>query len=318
MEVLIPAKASLSSYFGRKWKSLRSKVLRSGSAAAPPLPLPDTLFAAIGCQRSGTHLFREIVNSNPHVALLAEPFWPSPKSVQWSNYVRGLSASQFPPLYSLDALLLLDEYMTAVRQDVDIDCDWYGGGKPQLRALGVDVKYNQLRCVTPLAHALSAQPILLDYFRSRTFRLVHIIRKNVVQAALSMEIAIKRDVWQNYDYTELSGRYQIPWEMLRSRIEWFNAEREEFLRLAGDLPLHTCYYEHLVDDLKRVNASGEFPADTIVLAPVAKLLGVPNEFRFKSSIRKVVNRPYCEMLENYEELVISIRDSPYAEFADTL
>jgi hypothetical protein len=318
MAVLIPARVSLSSYVGNKWKRLRSKVLRSASADASSLRLPDTLFATIGCQRSGTHLFREIVNSNSHVALLSEPFSRYPKSVQWCHYVHGFAASQFPPLYPLDALLLLDEYMKSVRQDVEKDCDSYGGGKPQLSALGLDVKYNQLRCVSPLFHDLRAQPVLLDYFRSRKFRLVHIIRKNVVQASLSLAIAIKRDVWQNYDYTELSGRYHIPWKMLRSSIEWMNNEREEFLRLADDLPLHTCYYEDLVDDLKRVNAAGEFPADTIVLAPVAKLLGVPNEFRFKTSIRKVINRPYCEILENYDELLSTIRNSPYAEFADTL
>ncbi|MGN6391827.1 MAG: hypothetical protein ACTHM9_06235 [Gemmatimonadales bacterium] len=310
-EVSMLAKPSLSSYVGWKWRGLRSKML-------PPLPLPDTLFAAIGCQRSGTHLFREIVNSNPHVALLSEPFWPSPKPVQWGDYVRGLSASKFPPRLPLDALLLLDEYLTTVRQDVDIDFDWYGGRKPQLRTLGVNVKYNQSRSVTPLVHDLRAPPILLEYFRSRKFRIVHIIRQNVVQAALSHMIAMQRDVWQNYDHTELSGRFHIPWETLRGYIEWSNTEREEFLRLADDLPLHTCSYEDLVDDLKRVNTAGEFPADTIVLAPVAKFLGVPNEFRFASSIRKVINRPYGEILENYDELVSAIRDSPYAEFADTL
>jgi hypothetical protein len=111
MAVLIPARVSLSSYVGNKWKRLRAKVLRSASADASSLRLPDTLFATIGCQRSGTHLFREIVNSNSHVALLSEPFSRYPKSVQWCHYVHGLAASQFPPLYPLDALLLLDEYM---------------------------------------------------------------------------------------------------------------------------------------------------------------------------------------------------------------
>ena len=314
----MPSRTSLSSYVGNKWNRLRSKVLRSISADASSLPLPDMLFATISCQRSGTHLFREIVNSNSHVALLSEPFSRYPKSAQWCHYVQGLAAGRFPPSNLFDSLLLLDEYMNSVRQDVEKDCDSYGGEKPQLSALGMDVKYNQLRCVSPLLSDLRAQPVLLDYFRTRKFRIVHIVRKNVVQASLSLEIAKKRNVWQNYDYTELSGRYHISWEMLRSSIEWFNNEREEFLRLADDLSLHTCYYEDLVDDLKRVNAAGEFPADTIVLAPVAQLLGVPNEFRFKSSIRKVVNRPYCEVLENYDELLSTIRNSPYAEFADTL
>jgi hypothetical protein len=78
------------------------------------------------------------------------------------------------------------------------------------------------------------------------------------------------------------------------------------------------YYEDLVNDLKRVNSDGKFSTDTTVLDPVAKLLGVPDDFRYKSSIRKVINKPYCEVLENYEELVGAIRNSAFAEFADTL
>jgi hypothetical protein len=239
MDVLMPARASLSSYVGRQWSRLRSKVLRSASADASSLALPDTLFATIGCQRSGTHLFREIVNSNPHLALLSEPFTPYPKSVQWCNYVHSLAASEFPARYRRDALSLLDEYMKFVRNDVEQDCNWYGGVKPQLSALGIDVKYNQLRCVSSLVHDLGAQPILLDFFRSRKFRIIHIVRKNVVQAALSMSIAMKTDTWQNYEGTEFRGRHRIPWDMLHGYILWFQSERAEFERLAQDMSLHT-------------------------------------------------------------------------------
>jgi hypothetical protein len=285
--------------------------------ASRPLAF-HTPFALIACQRSGTHLLREILNSNPCIALLAEPFSRQPQSVYWLNFVRTLPENQYPPLLPEDATALLDQYLQVIQRDVQENRCWYGGSKVPLKALGLDVKYNQLKCVTPLITDLRAQPFLLDYFWNRRFRIVHMVRNNVVHAALSGIISNIRGVWQNYDDHVIQGQFRIPPAELFRCIRWIQDEREEFLRLAQSLPMQTCVYEELVEDLRQIDASGFFPKDAAALRPLAKFLGVPNRFRYGREICKVINRPYAEILENYDELVRALADSEFAELADTL
>jgi hypothetical protein len=238
--------------------------------------------------------------------------------VYWHNFVKTLPEHEYPRQTSADAILLLDQYLQLIERDIHENSDWYWGPKPQLKTMGLDVKYNQLRSVTPLFIDLRAQPLLLDYFRNRNFRIVHMVRNNLVHAAISLIVCKLRKVYQNYDGSVIQGQYRIaPCELFQC-IAWIKDEREEFLRLAQDLPMQTCVYEELIEDLGRVDAAGNFPEDTIVLSRLATFLDVPNRFRYRDYTRKVINKPYAEIIQNYSELVQSLKQSEYSEFAETL
>jgi len=294
-------------------------IARRAFAVVSPAPRAKPIpFALVSCQRSGTHLFLEIFNSNPHAALFAEAFCPFEKQVYWNHYVRSLPARLYPPQFPADAMDLLDGYLERIQADVDDDADYYGGPKRQLAALGLDVKYNQLRCVAPLFGDLRSPPLLLDYFRSRGFGIIHLVRKNIVHAALSLIIAKWRNVWTNDSGSVIRGRYHVSWDMLHSEISWMVEEHKEFLRAAQGLPVLTCTYEDMVDDLRNANRAGVLPANTTVFRPVADLLGLPDLFRYAGNHRKVINRPYAEIVEGHDELVRALRDSEYAEFAETI
>ncbi|MEX0641050.1 MAG: hypothetical protein WD468_00035 [Pirellulales bacterium] len=290
----------------------------SPSCAASECTDPYTPFALIACQRTGTHLLREILNSNPCIALLAEPFSRNPKPIYWLNYVQNLPEDQYPPLLPSDATILLDDYMQAIRKDVQVNRRWYGGTKFPLRALGLDVKYNQLKCFSPLFTSLLAPPFLLQYFADRQVRIVHMLRSNLVHTALSVIISNMRNIWQNYDGAVIQGKFTVPPPMLIHHVRWVQGEREEFLRLAQGLMVQSCIYEDLIADFQRTDSSGYFPEDSVALSPLAEFLDVPNRFRHRRQICKVINRPYAEILENYDELVSALRDSEFSEFADTL
>ncbi len=281
-------------------------------------PVPSCHFALIGCQRTGTHLLREIVNSNPHVALMVETFSLTPKRMYWCNFLRTLPKSRFPPLTPEIAMDVFDEHVRRIRRDVQIEPEWYGGSKPDLKALGLDVKYNQLKNFASLSINLRSRPLLLDYFKTRNFRILHMVRKNLAHSALSLILANIRGVWHNYDASTFSGRHHVFWETLHSHMKWIQVEREEFVHLTQDLPVLTCVYEDLVGDLSQLNESGEFPEETTVLKPLAEFLGVPNRFVYDGKMRKVVNKPYVEILDNFDELVQELRKSEFCEFADSL
>jgi hypothetical protein len=276
------------------------------------------VFALVACQRTGTQVLREVLNTSPAVALLAEPFSVGPEPIYWQNFVRTLPSSDFPPQYASDALALLDRYVALIRQDVDKTYEWYGGPKSRLRAVGLDVKYNQLRCANPIFSDLRTQPLLLEYFRARQVPIVHLVRGNLAHNALSMIIANMRRVWHTYDGRPIEGRYRIPPADLIGYMVWIKEERDEFMRLAQDLTMQTFVYEDLVNDLSRINAAGDFPEDTRVLSRLATFLDVPNHFRNDRQMHKVINKPYADILENCDELVAALEASEFSEFAHTL
>jgi hypothetical protein len=277
-------------------------------------------FALIACQRAGAHLFADIVNSHPCVAFFAEPFTRLPKWTHWCNYVRTLPPDRFPALFAKDAMDLLDQYVQAIRCDVDQDVEAYGGYKLPLRAIGLDVKYNQLRAVTSLLADLGSPPVLLDYFCSRGFRIIHLVRKNIVHNALSLLVAKYRNIWTNENGGVIDGRYRISWAMLQAELRWIAEARDNLLRWADELqiPLHTCTYEDLVADLGRIDREGNFPENTAAVRPLAELLGVPNWFHFLGRQHKVINRPYSEIIDGYDDVVQELQSSEFAEFAETI
>ena len=77
-------------------------------------------------------------------------------------------------------------------------------------------------------------------------------------------------------------------------------------------------YEDLIDDLARVDGAGNFPADTKVLRQIAAFLGVTNRFHYNGYLRKVINKPYAELIENLDELIEGLARSEFAEFAPSL
>jgi hypothetical protein len=276
------------------------------------------IFSLVACQRSGTHLLREMLNSSPWIALAAEPFSPGANPMLWQNYVRTLSPENYPPPTFIDARALLDRYMHLIENDIEQNSDWYGGPKPQLKAIGLDVKYDQLKCVVSLYSDLRDLPILLKYFRKRNVRIIHLVRENLVHTAISNLIALDRKVWDNYEGTLIRGKYHLCPNELMKYISWIKNEREEFEALCDELTVQACCYEDLVDDISRVDGHGYLPENSKVLAPIADFLGVPNRFRYNGWTKKVINRPYSDVIENYDEIVATIEGSDVAELAATL
>ena len=72
-------------------------------------------FAIIACQRSGTHLLREILNSNPNLAIVTEALSPGNYPGTWYNFLARNPAERVPPATAVEATTLLDEYLSSVR-----------------------------------------------------------------------------------------------------------------------------------------------------------------------------------------------------------
>ena len=117
--------------------------------------------------------------------------------------------------------------------------------------------------------------------------------------------------------TEIQTSICIEPHELLGYIRWIIRERDEFVRLSHDLVVHQCHYEDLVLDLARVEEPGGFLTGTRALAPIAEFLQVPNRFRYAGRIRKAVDRPYAEFVENYDELVAAVASSEFSGLLHT-
>ena len=164
-------------------------------------------FVVIGARRTGTNILREILNTNCEIAMLGEVFTPSSAPAHWPNFIAHRPFGELPPLNSIEASSLLDEYFEFV--EYRIRNHWHNNSKALSRAFGVDIKYDQLSEVKPRDRPPTASPFLLDYLKRRGFIIVHSVRKNVIKCAISEMVAQERNLWHNYNRAIIDRTYYI-------------------------------------------------------------------------------------------------------------
>ncbi|MFT7536594.1 MAG: hypothetical protein ACI85K_002548, partial [Hyphomicrobiaceae bacterium] len=274
-----------------------------------------TYFALVGSQRCGTNFFRELMNTNQQTVVHGEILMPYPLPNCWHNYVRTMVNRAMPPIYAKDCVDLVDDYLVFLREDVKRG---YPGKLGVLSAVGLDIKYNQLRFIAPLIRDLEQKPFLIDYFWRRNMPIVHMMRRNTIHQALSLVIAAARNVYHNYGGKKFDGKVKLDPEAVISHAAWVAKDREVFRTLAGGMKYLEVCYEDVAEDCKSADESGRIREDSLILSKVADFLNVPNEFYAPSTISKVINRPYSEIIENYQEVVAAVRKSEFKKLADSI
>ncbi len=317
---------------------------------------PDVrLFVVTGTQRTGTNLLRELLNTNPALAMMAEiltpcappghrnPGPPYPdqsedeaassyqlpgtshsfasldldQDAYWGNFLRTLPSGRFPAQTAAEAEALLDRYFEFLL-DL-IRRRWTDGQKMHVRAIGVDIKYTHMRRLAPRRWDAEAKSFLLSYFRARGVTLIHAVRRNMVHCTIS-DLAVRRTGrCHNYAHETMDGRITInPAEFLgwARRIV---RDREMFRQQAVGLDSVEYEYEHLVHDLTRAEeGTGRISPGDGPLSTIATALDVPFEFVDRGSLKKTINIPYSQLLTNYDEFLQAVRQSEFCEFASSL
>ncbi len=272
------------------------------------------LFAVIGAQRTGTNILREILNTNDQIAMLGEVLSPSPAPAHWDNFCRDMPARITHPESAEEAKELLDRYFDFVRYR--IRNHWEGNRKSRGHAIGVDIKYNQLRLIAPTGWD-SKLPFMLSYLRSRGAIFIHTTR-NVIHCAISTIIASQRNLWHNYDGAEIEAGYQIDVEECVAQARTIKHERESFLNFAQGSKLVGCRYERLMDDLNRAGTGESIPLGPGPLRNIAEALGSLYDFRYDRHLQKAINIPYSRLLSNYDALIRRFEVSEFATLVSTL
>jgi Sulfotransferase family len=272
------------------------------------------LFAVIGAQRTGTNILREVLNTNDQIAMLGEILSPSTAPAHWENFCRSLPERTTQPESFDEAEELLDRYFEFVRYR--IHNHWEGNKKSRSRAIGIDIKYNQLRLIAP-ADWDSKLPFMLSYLRSRGAILIHTTR-NVIHSAISTMIASQRNLWHNYDGTAIEATYQIDVEECVVQARTIKHEREFFLDFAQGCKLVGCRYERLTEDLERAGSGERIPSGPGPLRNIAETLRSDYDFRYDRRLQKAIDIPYSRLLSNYDALIRRLEASEFTTLVSTL
>jgi len=276
---------------------------------------PARSFVLVGSQRSGTNFLREVLNTHPNLAVHGEVLWPYPHPSIWHNYVRTAVSRAMPPVLAADATALVDDYFVYLADDT---MRGHPHKAKNLRWVGIDIKYNQLRHIAPLIQDLMAPPFLLGYFRERRVPILHLHRRNVLHQALSMVIADQRNVYHDYQGRGFDERITVNPKTVIDRCHWIRAERDLFRELGKDLEVLELAYEDVAAACDGVEAGKPLAAGDAPLAQIAVFLKVPSTFARPGSISKVIDKPYRDVLANHAEVVRQVEQSEFREFASTI
>ena len=272
-------------------------------------------FAVIGAQRTGTNILREILNTNEQIAMLGEVLTPSPAPAHWDNFCRSLPAGRDLPVTSEHVELLLDQYFRFVQHR--IRNHWEGRRKRTCHAMGVDIKYNQLRHIAPTNWDPASPPFIVAYLRSRGAILIHTVR-NPIHCAISTLIASQRNVWHNYDGALIDRSYHINVVECLSYARTIRRDRAAFVESTRGGRIVTCRYEPLIDEIERAGSKEDIPEGPGPLCDISKALGSRFKFRYDRHLQKAINVPYSRLLSNYNALVERLNDSEFSALAATL
>ena len=274
------------------------------------------LFVVTGAQRTGTNLLREILNTNDRLAMLAEVMTPNPAPAHFDNYLRTLPAGAASTDTVSDTKSLLDSYFDYVYYR--ISNFWIDGDKSHANAIGVDIKYNQVRTVTPADWSSSNSPYIVEYLRERGALIIHTTRTNVIHCSISALVAAERNLWHNYDRRRVDRAYRIKPQSCLDYARLIMRDREVFARAAHGCRIVHCRYEDLAAELHDVPVGSEIRSSGGPLTDIADALGVPFEFRNRGRLQRAIDVPYSKLISNHAELIKAVRQSEFAELADSL
>lgn len=255
-------------------------------------------FILLATQRTGSSWVQETLNSHPNLKVYTELF---------------IAGSRGMPLWEPNDIEFLNTYWeTHARRPRRLTHHYWTVrylqrvfDQPGWAAVGFKYMYDQVRHTPPV----------LAYAAARRIRVVHLIRRNLLDVVISNQRALHTGIF----HMAADGRPPIPWapaELDRTRFrldpgqvlgELHRLERERELARrwlrATRTPTVEVEYEALLADPRR-------------FGDILSFLGAePAEL--SSGLRKIGTEPRAAVVENLPELEAALAGTPFAGFLAT-
>lgn len=198
----------------------------------------------ISVGRSGSNLLRNILVRGFRITDRSEVFNPDgdpnehayfPFLVEW---LRAELSRAVPRQENFDRLF--DEYIAGLCESAEMPF------------VLIDIKYSQTHFMNPLWHNPDSTPGILQMITKRGFRIVHLIRRNLLARRASFELASTSGRWVEHVHQDTADRppkdaldtAQIRQDLTRdlARIKFFDQ------CLHGYPHLLNIFYEDILDD----------------------------------------------------------------------
>jgi LPS sulfotransferase NodH len=268
-------------------------VVEVGGAASPPV----TRYLVLSTQRSGTSYLTERMGAHPAVGAYGEilipwargrPEWP-PGAADRPYYATYLEELGVDPARTAPRRGSAHRHLYGY-------LDWVYEPRRDFRSIGFKLMYDVARWY----------PELLHYLRSREVRVIHLIRRNVLDLYLSRVGMFQRRATHAWSAAEREEKkVQVNVSELRSRLAQLERQRriaDRALR-AARIPVHDVAYEDLL-------------ADDGYLEAVMGFCGIDDLSGRDLSARMQKLAPYSHRdgVANYEQVAAELRGTPYERF----
>lgn len=248
-------------------------------------------FVTVATQRSGSTWLTDLLNSHPEVASYTELLLPEGKGVPewgkykdvlyWRSYREEMPSGLVRVIRPLGLYRYLDEVFSR-HQDKS--------------AVGMKLMYGQLVRL----------PETLIYLRSRRVRVVHLLRRNLLDVILSgMAKAVRAQAHAHAgDRVEQVRAYVDP-SWLLQQLKRRGRQQRAFAQLLRHLgvPYHEIVYEDIVSDPSALTACMEF----IGCEPRTLV----------SDMTKLNPARHPDFIENFSEVEAKLANTPFAALLRT-
>ncbi len=263
----------------------------------------------LAAQRSGTHLLGSILNSHPAICSLDEVLNPNPKAAEvlplrYHLYLKERMQKNPEDCTPLHGKAMFHDYVDRIE-------DSY----PDQRHILLDIKYDQLHQIPVETHELQAPPPVLKIFFNRKTKIIHMVRRNILKAVVSMYTAHASQRFAAYSEAEKhESKISIDTITLLRDLEQRRdsvARASSLLQRRSDRTL-SLYYEDLCDPAPDGNL-----VSPESVRQIAQFLDLENRFSLKPHIVKQGSNQLADMIENWEEVRSALCGTEFEAFLDS-
>lgn len=245
-------------------------------------------FIIFGTQRTGTILLVRLLDSHPDVICMGELFHdadysghvklPVPRYIKYRN-----SSIRRKINYLIRKNSSIENYLASLEST-------YRG---EQSAYGFKLMVNQLH----------KNPHLYKYLDDNNFKIIQIVRSNVLKVYLSLLRARLTGVYVSKDKSE-KIKFEVPTDKLFENLEQLEKINEEIIGLGDLLKLeyHTLGYEDLVADQDKE------------MMRLFSFLGVDKNIKVHAKTRKLSSDKLSDIVENYDEVANALMGTKFEQY----
>lgn len=250
-------------------------------------PTEAVRFVILGTQRTGTILLMGLLDSHPEIACTGELFQHKADMVQYSlpRYRLHVTSSLKERIrYLISQSSSIESYLDDVFTVLDAP------------AMGFKLMLDQAVLF----------PAVLDYLQAHGFKIVRIVRHNLLKTYISRIRARQTGVYLSTGSLE-TVLLHVPVDSLVEKLAELEKEQRTLQSLLSRLALDsvTVSYESIASQSRESE-----------VGRILSFLSVDPDIRLEPRSTKITPDDLGQVIDNYEEVVTALSDTAYRQFLD--